>query len=226
MLCACGLCCGPLLSSPSLSESKSGSASGAQTSARCGDRALDFPACGRKVYPLPCARPPRVTDPPPTHLQPHWPCARLAVIACQFRALFCWLQTRARRNQETLAESDPGRTRACNLWFRRPTPYPLGHRTSAEHHWRRIATQRPTARHLAAYTQDSACMRDFACMRDHVCTPHYLSDALVLKKRMILEDESNTHLALGKGVRGACTCGHGKERVSIRLRSTWTVVGA
>ena len=23
---------------------------------------------------------------------------------------------------------DPGRTRACNLWFRRPTPYPLGHR--------------------------------------------------------------------------------------------------
>ena len=28
------------------------------------------------------------------------------------------------------AESDPGRTRACNLWFRRPTPYPLGHRAS------------------------------------------------------------------------------------------------
>ena len=25
---------------------------------------------------------------------------------------------------------DPGRTRACNLWFRRPTPYPLGHRTT------------------------------------------------------------------------------------------------
>ena len=24
--------------------------------------------------------------------------------------------------------TDPGRTRACNLWFRRPTPYPLGHR--------------------------------------------------------------------------------------------------
>ena len=23
---------------------------------------------------------------------------------------------------------DPGRTRTCNLWFRRPTPYPLGHR--------------------------------------------------------------------------------------------------
>ena len=25
---------------------------------------------------------------------------------------------------------DPGRTRTCNLWFRRPTPYPLGHRAS------------------------------------------------------------------------------------------------
>ena len=25
----------------------------------------------------------------------------------------------------------PGRTRTCNLWFRRPTPYPLGHRASA-----------------------------------------------------------------------------------------------
>ena len=24
------------------------------------------------------------------------------------------------------AKGDPGRTRTCNLWFRRPTPYPLG----------------------------------------------------------------------------------------------------
>ena len=24
---------------------------------------------------------------------------------------------------------NPGRTQTCNLWFRRPTPYPLGHRT-------------------------------------------------------------------------------------------------
>ena len=27
-------------------------------------------------------------------------------------------------------KNDPGRTRTCNLWFRRPTPYPLGHRAS------------------------------------------------------------------------------------------------
>ena len=26
--------------------------------------------------------------------------------------------------------NDPGRTRTCNLWFRRPTPYPLGHRAN------------------------------------------------------------------------------------------------
>ena len=26
--------------------------------------------------------------------------------------------------------SDHGRTRTCNLWFRRPTPYPLGHAAS------------------------------------------------------------------------------------------------
>lgn len=26
--------------------------------------------------------------------------------------------------------NDPGRTRTCNLWFRRPTPYPLGHRAT------------------------------------------------------------------------------------------------
>ena len=28
-------------------------------------------------------------------------------------------------------KADPGRTRTCNLWFRRPTPYPLGHRATA-----------------------------------------------------------------------------------------------
>ena len=30
--------------------------------------------------------------------------------------------------------NDPGRTRTCNLWFRRPTPYPLGHRTTCDPH--------------------------------------------------------------------------------------------
>ena len=41
---------------------------------------------------------------------------------------------------------------------------------------------------------------------------------LVLIKRITLEDESNTHLALGRGVRGegACTGGHGAQ---VRARS-------
>ena len=37
---------------------------------------------------------------------------------------------------------DPGRTRTCNLWFRRPTPYPLGHRANQ-------SIKKPP-RHLAA----------------------------------------------------------------------------
>ena len=33
---------------------------------------------------------------------------------------------------------DPGRTRTCNLWFRRSTPYPLGHRAERkmDRRWR------------------------------------------------------------------------------------------
>ena len=52
------------------------------------------------------------------------------------------------------------------------------------------------------------------------------SVALVLLKTNTLEDESNTHLALGRGVRGegACTRGHGRERVSIR--GEWGVAGS
>ena len=36
------------------------------------------------------------------------------------------------RQSRRATSYDPGRTRASNLWFRRPTPYPLGHRTSCE----------------------------------------------------------------------------------------------
>ena len=53
-----------------------------------------------------------------------------------------------------------------------------------------------------------------ASMRYLACVPHYLLATLVFIKRMTLEDESNTHLALGRGVReeGACTRGHARER--------------
>ena len=57
-----------------------------------------------------------------------------------------------------------------------------------------------------------------ASMRYLACVPHYLLVTLVLIARMTLEDESNTHLALGRGVRGegAWARGHGGERGSIR----------
>ena len=37
---------------------------------------------------------------------------------------------------------DPGRTRTCNLWFRGPTPYPLGHRASCSHRDPKTLTNR------------------------------------------------------------------------------------
>ena len=47
-----------------------------------------------------------------------------AGVICQGVACFCFALSR------DLGKCDPGRTRTCNLWFRRPTPYPLGHRAS------------------------------------------------------------------------------------------------
>ena len=52
---------------------------------------------------------------------------------------------------------DPGRTRTCNLWFRRPTPYPLGHRAACRPGCRRQAvmtrnldqSRAPTLRNVA-----------------------------------------------------------------------------
>ena len=59
----------------------------------------------------------------------------LAVPKSAFLVAFCvsvscvvlgWSQCAA-CSLVTMHQSDPGRTRTCNLWFRRPTPYPLGH---------------------------------------------------------------------------------------------------
>ena len=35
-----------------------------------------------------------------------------------------------KKHSKTNLPNDPGKTRTCNLWFRGPTPYPLGHRTA------------------------------------------------------------------------------------------------
>ena len=47
-------------------------------------------------------------------------------------------------------ENDPGKTRACNLWFRGPTPYPLGHRTAPYTKQRQIDFERPRRVHDAS----------------------------------------------------------------------------
>ena len=40
----------------------------------------------------------------------------------------CLMVSGTRGRKQGIICHDPGRTRTCNLWFRRPTPYPLGHR--------------------------------------------------------------------------------------------------
>ena len=40
------------------------------------------------------------------------------------------MKSRFVRDGGSFSKVDPGRTRTCNLWFRRPTPYPLGHRAT------------------------------------------------------------------------------------------------
>ena len=47
-------------------------------------------------------------------------------------------------------ENDPGKTRACNLWFRGPTPYPLGHRTAPYTKQRQIDFERSRRVHDAS----------------------------------------------------------------------------
>ena len=52
--------------------------------------------------------------------------------ACVVRGAWCvvhgaWCVV---RGNDVTTMSATGRTRTCNLWFRRPTPYPLGHRAS------------------------------------------------------------------------------------------------
>ena len=55
--------------------------------------------------------------------------SRSPLMACATWAISSrQLQSMSRTNLAGL--DDPGRTRTCNFWFRRPTPYPLGHRAT------------------------------------------------------------------------------------------------
>ena len=64
----------------------------------------------------------------------HYPCKQTSTVGLRhatavFRAGFCCSAAQCYHFFQQQFY-DPGRTRTCNLWFRRPTPYPLGHRTS------------------------------------------------------------------------------------------------
>ena len=60
----------------------------------------------------------------------------IAIDSCSWPVLSAVLLTacvrggavEVRKYVQWFRKSDPGRTRTCNLWFRGPTPYPLGHR--------------------------------------------------------------------------------------------------
>ena len=56
------------------------------------------------------------------------------------------LDLQARQHDSWIWKSDPGRTRTCNLCFRRATPYPLGHRANIVHVGRRLLHDRKQQR--------------------------------------------------------------------------------
>ena len=64
-----------------------------------------------------------------SHARPAQPAERKAlnlVVVGSSPTVECFAIQRIHTN----TKCDPGRTRTCNLWFRRPTPYPLGHRAN------------------------------------------------------------------------------------------------
>ena len=63
-----------------------------------------------------------------SHVAAQAPCLQATVcLPIVSRQHTTWLPTRFPQ-RPCLFGNDPGRTRACNLWPRRPTPYPLGHK--------------------------------------------------------------------------------------------------
>ena len=75
----------------------------------------------------------------------------------------CEIMIRSRKPELWAGTTDdPGRTRACNLWFRRPTPYPLGHRATA------------LLRYLKSLTLSRSLTRQWSSTRDSLqssCVP-------------------------------------------------------
>ena len=82
----------------------------------------------------------------------HYPCKQTSTVGLRdatalFRAGFCCSAAQCYHFFQQQFY-DPGRTRACNLWFRWPTPYPLGHRTSWNTGSRPLQLQMPPSLEL------------------------------------------------------------------------------
>ena len=82
----------------------------------------------------------------------HYPCKQTSTVGLRhatavFRAGFCCSAAQCYHFFQQQFY-DPGRTRTCNLWFRRPTPYPLGHRTSWNTGSRPLQLQMPPSLEL------------------------------------------------------------------------------
>ena len=82
----------------------------------------------------------------------HYPCKQTSTVGLRdatalFRAGFCCSAAQCYHFFQQ-PFYDPGRTRACNLWLRRPTPYPLGHRTSWNTGSRPLQLQMPPSLEL------------------------------------------------------------------------------
>ena len=80
----------------------------------------------------------------------HYPCKQtvgLRHATAVFRAGFCCSAAQCYHFFQQQFY-DPGRTRTCNLWFRRPTPCPLGHRTSWNTGSRPLQLQMPPSLEL------------------------------------------------------------------------------
>ena len=110
--------------------------------------------------------------------------------------------------------NDPGKTRTCNLWFRRPTPYPLGHRALKRMRTSTFQQQLcgarprvpPPPRRATALLLTSVCALDerraYAKVRaDGLGLKLAIWPAPSLPPRTVLSSGAALHFHVGTGVR-------------------------
>ena len=95
---------------------------------------------------------------------------------------------------------DPGRTRTCNLWFRRPTPYPLGHRATGHTSYSVLRAQRViSAKRRNAQARSYADLNRDRWIQSPECWPlHHRTDCVQAPVKR-LRAISARRLALRRG---------------------------